>query len=177
MTSDSNYLYDDKGVWTVDAQGHPTLITNITTYHLEGAITLPNTNTWGPLAGNIITGDEYFFDDLGKQNPLIYAINTNGLVTSFQKEISPEDFDIIPAGQDLYCCAGTNILKVSASLFTNYVGGLLITQAGEFYGPGTLFIVNWDTNINDLVIRGITPPSGTDFEHVTFAPIQLPVLP
>src|SRR5262249_3970059 len=58
-TSDSGNATDNKGIWRVEWQGtnaHPIFITNILTPHLEGVVTLPNTNSWGPLAGKIITG-------------------------------------------------------------------------------------------------------------------------
>jgi hypothetical protein len=66
------------------------------------------------------------------------------------------------------------------ALFADYVGSLLITEAGEFtvsnLNQGSLYIVNYDTSINNFVIRSITFP-GKSFEHVTFAPIHLPILP
>jgi hypothetical protein len=59
VASDDLYTLNPKGVWRVDAQGRPTLITNLLASHLEGVITLPNDpSQWGPWAGKIITGDE-----------------------------------------------------------------------------------------------------------------------
>jgi hypothetical protein len=46
------------------------------------------------LAGKIITGDE--------NSGFIYAIGTNGVTDPFGLG-NPEDFDVIPADQDLYC--------------------------------------------------------------------------
>jgi hypothetical protein len=164
-----------KGVWRVDAQAHPTLIASINTSHLEGVITLPNnTNTWGPWAGKIITGDEE------NVPPLIYTIATNGTVmpydtTVFSPEgIEPEDFDIIPTNQNLYACDfGQNaIMKLSAKYFANLVGDLLITQAGEGDFGARLFIVHWD-NATSSFVTLVVPYSGK-FEHVSFAPIEIP---
>jgi hypothetical protein len=179
IASDQNYVFDDKGVWRVDGQRNPTLIANIKTYHLEGAITLPNTNTWGPWAGKIITGDEGFFDELGRSSPIIYSIDTNGIVAAYSLGIAPEDFDIIPANQDLYCTFqdSATIAKLPSALFSNFVGDLLITQEGSYYGPGTLFIVHWDSSASNFLIRSITTPNGEKLEHVTFAPIHLPSTP
>ena len=172
-----------KGVWRVDAQAHPTLLTNILTSHLEGVITLPNNVTnWGPWAGKIITGDEE------NDPPLIYTIATNGAVFTYDTTdfisdgIHPEDFDIIPANQDLYACDyfASTIVKLSKNYLTNYVGDLLITDAGENVNPhlGKLFIVHWDAAATNFTTRRITYKRADGdngrFEHVTFAPIELP---
>jgi hypothetical protein len=102
VTSPGGGIAGNKGVWRVNASGAPTLITNINTPHLEGVITLPNTNLYGPWAGKIITGDEDFLDSNGSARPLIYTIDANGVVKANDTTIiipggiHPEDFDIIP---------------------------------------------------------------------------------
>jgi hypothetical protein len=184
VTSDGGASPDLKGVWRIDAQAHPTLLTNINTLHLEGVTTLPNdTNKFGPWAGKIITGDE---DTL--PNGTIYTIATNGAVIAYDTTalipggIHPEDFDIIPPDQNLYGCdpdMGINaIVKLSASYLTNYVGDLLITDAGEIHPPAKSFIIHWDASITNFVTVYLSyvRRDGSDghFEHVTFAPIDLP---
>ena len=151
---------------TFNADDQPTLVTNIQPTHLEGVITLTNdVAKWGPWAGKILTGDE--------SEGLLYAIDTNGVVTTFNLNIDSEDFDLIPSNQDFYCCDELNnaVLELPASIFTNHVGDLLITEAGEEQDTPTLFIVHWDgTNF-------ITPSVsayGSEFEHGSFAPINLP---
>jgi len=76
-------------------------------------------------------------------------------------------------------CGQLRIRKISSTLLTNYWGDLLITQEG-LEGPdvnnGRLFIVHWDNAKTNLVVRSITKP-GAVFEHVTFAPINLPSHP
>ncbi len=173
-----------KGVWRVDAQGQPTLITQIETSHLEGVITLPNdTNKFGPWAGKIITGDE-------EASPvaLIYMISPNGVVTTndstqlFPDGIYTEDFEIIPTNQDLFACdpdAGL-VVKLPASYFTNHIGDLLINQAGEANVPAALFILHWNSGLAGFETLRITyrRPNGSigHFEHVAFAPINIPPL-
>jgi hypothetical protein len=95
--------------------------------------------------------------------------------------IQSEDFDIIPANQDLYCVnyhdsGDSALLKLSGRWLTNYVGDLLITQAGEVDNPPKLFIVHWDSTNSAFVTRSISLPSmfGGRFEHVAFAPIEFP---
>jgi hypothetical protein len=110
---------------------------------------------------------------------LVYTISTNGEVQSFDFGISPEDFDIIKPNQDLYCVdvSQWKIRKVSSTLLTNYWGDLLITQEGA-EGPnpgGRLFIAHWDNTSTNFVVRSIY--LGYWFEHVTFAPINLPSHP
>lgn len=159
-----------KGVWQADAQAHPKLIAQVATFHLEGVITLPNsTNQWGPWAGKIISGDE--------DENLLYTIDTNGDLTPYDMGIASEDIDLIPTNQDLYVCdyAKSRILKLSHAWLTNYVGDLLITQAGDgAFGDARLFILNWNgTNFVTRSIAG-TQYSLDHFEHVSFAPLNLP---
>jgi len=166
-------------VWLANSNGKATLLAQIgfqieanSADTLEGVITLPNsTNQWGPWAGKILTGDE--------DNNLLYAVDTNGNVTLFSLGIASEDFDIISTNQDLYICDNDSpykILKLSHTWLTNYVGDLLITQAGDGnfgYTDPRLFIVNW--NGTNFVTRSIAgrPYGFSHFEHVSFAPLSL----
>jgi hypothetical protein len=166
-------------VWKVDSQGRPTLVANIHTPHLEGVITIANDAArWGPWAGKILTGDESLLDENFKSAPLIFSIATNGFTRSYSLGIQPEDFDVIPADRSLYCInyngVESKILKLSKAFFTNYVGDLLITHAGEFHDKPKLFIVRWTGS--QFVTRSIPLPDSFlgNFEHVTFAPIELP---
>lgn len=170
------------GVWQINASGMSTRLVNLANNHLEGVITLTNdVGQWGPWAGKIITGNE--------NTHAIFTISTNGIVTTNTSlGIDPEDFDLIPANQDLYCVnyhtVGDNpitssILKVPKIVFADYVGDLLIAQAGETAPSLTpkLFIVRWDSTNSTFVTRKtISLPTvfGGHFEHVTFAPIDLP---
>ena len=185
VTSDSAGDDTAKGVWRVDPQGRPTLIANINTRHLEGVIAITNdASRWGPWAGRILSGDETINDENSKPAPLIYAIDTNGVMAAYALAIQPEDFDIVPPNQSLYCVNyngyDSKILKLSKSILTNYVGDLVITQAGE-YNPAVqqewkpkLVFVHWDGS--KFVTRSLTLPYvfPGGFEHVTFAPIELP---
>lgn len=158
------------GVWMINSSNTAKLLVNLTNVHLEGVVTLPNnTNQWGPWAGKIITGSE----DLHT----IYTIATNGIVTTNFLGINPEDFDIIPANQNLYGCDPDRsaIMKLSSIYLTNFVGDLMVTQAGES-GLPRLFIVHWEgTNFvtTSLTYRRLDGSLG-HFEHVTFAPLDIP---
>ncbi len=163
-----------KGVWRVDSGGNPTLVANLNTLHLEAVITLTNDAArWGPWAGRIITGDE--------DNHVLWAIDTNGVAVPYALGIDPEDFDIIPPNQDLYCVDFNNgqssITEIPSRLFANYVGDLLVTQAGETSPSfsSRLFVISWTGQ--GFTVRAITYQSSGHFEHVTFAPIEIPALP
>ncbi len=169
VASDDLYQTNNKGIWRVDPQGHPTLVATIYTPHLEGVTTITNdVQHWGPWAGKILTGDE--------SEGVIYTIDTNGVTTPYHLGINPEDFDIIPPGENLYCCYAPGlILKLPASLLTNFVGDLLVTQAGEMSDGARLFIVHWDSGAGNFVVRRISLNwTYAQFEHVTFAPIDIP---
>ncbi|MFY4729316.1 hypothetical protein, partial [Nitrospira sp. BLG_2] len=161
-------------VWRITSNGDQTsntktLFAEIPNTHLEGVVTLPNDQQkYGPWAGRIVTGAER------RDPPLIYTIDTTGNVAEFAEGIAPEDFDIIPGGQALYCTDGNagRIYKVPAAYFTEYVGDLLITQAGEVWDyPAALLLLHWDGS--HFVRKSVFPPEGVMFEHVTFAPIDL----
>ena len=168
-------------IWRVRASGINGLGTRVASItnnlgnrvHLEGVLTLTNDATkWGPWAGKIITGAE------SETPPLVISINTNGAVTNFVMGIRPEDFDLIPTNQDLYCMGvvGNAVEKVPRTFFNKYVGMLLITESGDGPFPNTLgklHIVNWDNSVTNFVVRTILHNQG-EFEHVTFAPINLP---
>jgi len=185
VASPPQTVVGNKGIWRVahnGSNGIPTHITNINTFHLEGVITLTNdASKWGPWAGSIITGDET------RTPPFIYVVATNGLIitndstTLVPAGIRVEDLDIIPPNQSLYACdpAINAIVKLSANYLTNFVGDLLITEAGEGgFTPAKLFILHWDSATTNFVTRRIPyiRPNGSSgaFEHVTFAPIELP---
>jgi len=112
---------------------------------------------------------------------VIYAVDINGTATPYPLGIYPEDFDLIPPDQDLYCTAyedlGGAILKIPRAYFADYVGQLLITQAGEHMQSAALYIVRWDGG--PVVSVRIPYPTGYSghFEQVTFAPVSLPPLP
>ncbi len=96
-----------------------------------------------------------------------------------------EDFDIIPPNQGLYACdpTGNQVVKLSFQYFTNNVGDLLITDAGENFTPnsGRLFVVHWNPAITNFVAQSITfrrlDGSVAQLEHVTFSPLKLFLTP
>ena len=166
-------------VWQISSNRQPRLLTSFTNGGIEGVITLTNDPAkWGPWAGKIITGDEV--------NGIIYTVDTNGAAYPYSLGIDqPEDYEIIPANQDLYVCdesyQGGAIMKLPAAYFTNYVGQLLITREGGSQAtPGKLFIVGWDSAITNFVLTSITyiRPDGTGglLEHAAFAPIDIPYI-
>jgi hypothetical protein len=164
------------GVWRINSSGVSTQIVNLPNTHLEGVITLTNDySKYGPWAGKILTGAEAVKDECGRDRPLIYTISTNGSIESFDLGIAPEDFDIIRTNQDLYCIDQTfpKVIKMSHELLNEYSEDILVTQEGPFGEKiPKLFIVHWDSFNSHFVIRAITNTNW--FEHVTFAPMNLP---
>ncbi|MBI3880676.1 MAG: hypothetical protein HY301_11525 [Verrucomicrobia bacterium] len=149
--------------------------------HLEGVTTLPDDPlTYGPWAGKIITGAESAQNTNGAPQPRIYTITPGGIVATNYWGISPEDFDLIQPNQDLYAVSETLSLleKVSRSRFTNHLNDLLVTQSGEIIGfaNAQLVIVHWDST-NLLHYQTVIPHTNGALEHVTFAPLDLPVPP
>ena len=106
--------------------------------------------------------------------------STYDTTTLISNGIYPEDFDIIPPNQNFYATVFdlNMIVKLPASHFTNFVGDLLVTEAGEIFPQGKLFVIHWDAVNTNFVTRRISFnwPDGVNhhFEHITFAPIDLP---
>jgi len=169
-------------VWKINSPTNFFQFTNVLNTHLEGLIGLTNDpQHWGPWAGKLITGAE------SESPPLIFAISTNKEIQSFDLKIEPEDFDIVQTNQDLYCIStseqftNAQLLKLSRTLLTNFLGQMLITQEGAQQltnNPplklGKLFFVQWDNTTTNFVTRRISIDGF--FEHSTFAPITLPNL-
>jgi hypothetical protein len=165
-----------KHIWRVHADGTHQLVTTLNTLHLEGCITVPNDPVkWGPWAGRILTGDE--------NTHFIYDVGTDGSWGRVALGMNPEDFDFIRPEENLYMCDPDRnaILKLTASFDSFYTGALLITQAGELNDGAALFVVYLDPASQKFIVRSIPylPPSGIGghFEHLTFAPINLPIQP
>ena len=134
--------------------------------------------------------------DIGKgvvwYRALVYAVATNGAATSYDLGYYPgilaDQILIIPTNQDLYCLnyvdsdpAHSRVLKIDRSVFTNYVGDILVEQAGESPGggfPPTLTIVRWDSTNSTFLTRSINLNSyySGHLEHIVFAPINIPSL-
>ncbi|MFM2295519.1 MAG: hypothetical protein RLZZ350_1932 [Verrucomicrobiota bacterium] len=166
------------GIYRIKSTG---VVSNVVTLanniHLEGVITVTNDIAkWGPWAGKILTGAESLKNACNLYKQPIFAIASNGAITTNFLEIATEDFDFVKSNQDLYCTVENidkPLIKYSKSVFTNHVGSLLITQSGDGGGAiARLFIVRWDATKTNFNIRAIHHDA--EFEHVTFAPINLP---
>jgi hypothetical protein len=159
-------LQPNSAVWRINASGAA-----VTNYPgaaggwVEGVITLNNdTNKYSPLlAGKIFTGSN--------------TVDTNGNVATLALNLVAEDCDIIPTNQNLYCADNNEgwVVEVPKEIFNNHAGDVLVTENGV-YAPAALFIVHWDAT-NGIVKTQIPIPNFiTAFEHVTFAPIDIPAV-
>jgi hypothetical protein len=167
------------GVWRINALAQTaTQVTRIPAEHLEGVLTVPNDARYGPWAGKLLTGDEFL--------KLIYAVDTNGGYVAYGLDISPDTFRIIPANQDIYCCAFSNygpsyIVKLSRQWLTPYIGDILIVQSGEVgMGAAGLYIVEWNGigfGTRTILLGSVLGEPGYAFEKAAFAPIDIPALP
>jgi hypothetical protein len=133
---------------------------------LEGVVTIPNnTAQYGQWAGKILT--------CGELTRLIYAVDANGTVTSYNFGMGkPEDARLVAAGQNLYCLDfGDNlVLKVPSGDFSGFAGDVLLVDEDV----ATLFLVHWTGG--QFAVRQIQT-GAAGLEHVQFAPINIPALP
>lgn len=157
-------------VWRIDKDGNADKLADVNV-HLEGVITVPNDPMYGPLAGKIIAGAE------GQGR--LYTIDTEGQVEFFNVGVNIEDIDLILANQNFYGVNfGTgNLLTANSLFFADFVGQILLAQ--EFGGATGLFALSYDPILDSLVTEAFTLAPGSfqpgQWEHVTFAPIQIQV--
>ena len=98
--------------------------------------------------------------------------------------INADDFHIISTN-NLYCVdyngPDSMILKIPGNYFTDYQGDILACQAGRGEvgsDISALFIIHWDAVQTNFITRAIPLPDTIPghFEHVRFAPIDIPRL-
>ena len=151
-------------VWRISASGQATQLANLGT-PLAGVTVVPNDfDAYGPWAGKILTG--------AKEQGLVYAIDPQGLTTSYNFQINPEDIIIIPAHENFYGVdpAGQKIWGAPANAFANIIGDVLIAQET----PGTLSRVHW----NGFEFEVSQIAQATQWKQITFSPAGIaPILP
>jgi hypothetical protein len=164
-------LRNGDGIWEINSAGVSNRLASLPDY-MEGLVTVSNNPAqYGPWAGKIVTGD-------ATEPGTIQLVSPNGDISGSPLEIEIEDADIVATNQNFYCndSSGNRVLKVSKGLFANHVGDVLITVSGFDSSPG-LFIAHWDTNSMSFVTTQIPIPNFiTSFEHVTFAPMDIPAV-
>jgi RHS repeat-associated protein len=144
-------------VWRVTSAGVPTLLANIRTPIAEGLLVVPNDALrYGPWAGKIIVG--------GESQTLLFAIDAQGNVTTFDLGIPSESIKLIPANENFFGVdfGGSTLWGIPASELTGFAGDILIAE--EF--SGLLWVIHWNgTNFETLKIAHVT-----EWEGTTFAP-------
>jgi hypothetical protein len=153
------------GVWRVTSAGAATRVANLDT-HLEGVTTVPDLPRYGPWAGKIVVGAEQ------RVPPAIFAVDAAGNYTVHELGISPEDIEIIPAGENFVGVdfGGRQLLGAPTSEFAGMVGDFLIAQE---QGGGVLWHVRWDPASGNFQTEQVARVE--HWEHVTFAPVGFPL--
>jgi len=158
------------GVWRITAAKGATKVAQINDsfgdgVDCEGVVTVPNNQAqYGPWAGNILT--------CGETAHLIFAVDVSGKITPYDLGLfTPEDVRLIPSGQNLYCTDAVNFVvwKVPQGNFSGFVGDVLFVNEA-INSPNALFIAHWTGGA--FVMRQLS--FGGSFEHVAFAPIDIP---
>lgn len=150
------------GVWRIAASGQATQIVNLNT-RLEGVTVVPNDpDRHGPWAGKILTG--------AKEQGLVYAIDPQGVTSSYQFGINPEDIVVIPAHENFYGVdpSEQKIWGAPSTAFSSMIGDVLIAQEM----PGTLSRVHWNgTDFEASQIGEVTQWKQISFSPAGIAPI------
>jgi RHS repeat-associated protein len=150
-------------VWRISASGQATQIANLDT-RLEGVTVVPNDpDRYGPWAGKILTG--------AKEQGLVYAIDPQGVTTSYQFGINPEDITVIPAHENFYGVdpGEQKIWGAPANAFSSIIGDVLIAQES----PGTLSRVHW----NGIEFEVSQIAQVTQWKQITFSPAGIAPIP
>jgi RHS repeat-associated protein len=120
-------------VWRVSAAGVVRRLAELGT-PLGGVVSVPNDVVrYGPWAGKALVG--------APEQGLIYAVDAEGNVASFQTGLQPSDLEIIPAHENFYGLdpAAGRIWGAPAAAFTSMIGDILVAQKS----PGVLAHVRW----------------------------------
>jgi hypothetical protein len=150
------------GVWRVDSAGASTQLANLEV-HLEGVTTVPDDpGRYGPWAARIVVGAE--------QQGNIHTVDDQGNVETFSLDISPEDIEIIPSGENFVGVdfGGKQLQGAPESEFAGMAGDFLIAQEG-----GPLWHVRWDPASSSFQTEQVARVE--QWEHITFAPVGFPV--
>ncbi|HEX6651003.1 MAG TPA: hypothetical protein VF075_15735, partial [Pyrinomonadaceae bacterium] len=149
-------------VWRISASGQPTMLANLGT-RLEGVTVVPNDiDAYGPWAGKVLTG--------AKDEGVVYAIDADGVTTSYNLGINPEDIIVIPAHENFYGVdpAGQKIWGAEANAFATIIGDVLVAQEA----PGTLSRVHWNgVEFEISQIAAVTQWKQISFSPAGIAPI------
>jgi hypothetical protein len=158
-------------VWRITEAGVPTLIASVGV-HLEGLVVVPDSPLrFGPIAGKIVAGAEAV--------GLLYAIDSNGAVATYDVGVLIEDIDLISPNENFFGVNfGTSqLLGAAADQFNNMLGDILLTQ--ETHTATGIYRLKWDGMGFVAQPIPITMDSATvgQWEHVTFAPAGINEIP
>lgn len=143
-------------VWRISASGQAIRLADLGT-RLEGVTVIPNDqDAYGPWAGKIITG--------APEQGLVYAIDGQGLTTSYNFNLNPEDIIVVPAHENFYGVdpSEQKIYGAPANAFAGIIGDVLIAQET----PGTLSRVHW----NGFEFEVSQVAEVTQWKQITFSP-------
>jgi RHS repeat-associated protein len=151
------------GVWRVNSAGAATKVADLGT-RLSGVVTVPDdADKYGPWAGKILAG--------AKDQTLVYAVDAQGGVTSYDLGVYPADVRLVTAHENFYAVdpADGKIWGAQAAAFTEMAGDLLVAQES----PGALSRVHW--NGTDFEVSQIA--SAGQLKQTAFAPAGLAEIP
>lgn len=164
-------------VWRITSSGKATLVATLpagNTY--DSVTTIPNdVQKYGPWAGRILTGGDY-------RNGPIFAIDTNGIVSTFYLGVGTESILVIPNSENFFGWDGGDTLYTAPSSdFEAMSGDILTADECPFCGPGDppssggyLYRLHWDgTNFNIYPLIDSKIP----WEPVAFCPGGLSGVP
>ncbi len=143
-------------IWRIDSSATPALVANIGAA-AEALASVPDDSAnYGLWAGKILAG-------VSAQG-LVYAVDAQGNISSYQLGISPQDIALIPANENLFCIDSASgiLLGAPASELAALTGDILIAESF----PGVLWRVRWtgtEFETSQVAQAG-------RFESMTFAP-------
>ncbi len=150
--------------------------------YLESIAVIPNDpDKYGPLAATVVVGAEAGKNsastNAADHSPsCLFAIDTNGVVTSYFFGLVVDSILVVPEHCDLYVPSPDqdSLLKPPRSVLTNHVGDILIgTEVQSDASPRNLFsFVRWNTNTLSFDQTFLVPQASA-YEQGVFAPIDV----
>jgi RHS repeat-associated protein len=151
------------GVWRVNAAAEATKVASLDT-RLAGVTSVPDDpDRYGPWSGKILAG--------AKDQSQLYTIDPQGLTSSLQLDVHPQDIDLVPAQENFFAVdtVGRKIWGATDGAFAGIIGDILVTQQS----PGVIKRLRW----NGVEFVASPLASATELKQVAFAPSGINPIP
>lgn len=141
-------------LWSIDSDGTATLVLDL------GNDLLPESIDFAPEDFGDFGGDMLIALEMDGKVIALSDENPDQIVVLIEfDDESPERVLVIPPESDLFVAQydKNSVVKLSADVFSNYVGGLVVITEGEYGEQGSITVLKADGNVIEIItiVEGI----------------------